>query len=537
MRREFAIGNEAQQKLVEALDQIAKAVGSTMGPGGMPFGFDKLGTDMRLTSTFSKDGLTVLKSLAFDDPAYQAVLQYCRQAASHSVIASGDGTTSTIVLANAVAKAVYENKSKYPQAFAREIEEDAKRAIECIRAEAIKGDDVVRQVALTSTNGDEELTDVVLDAIKTSSAMGTILIEKNPASPVRYRISRQDGYSNCMGYNYNSTFALSVDSNAAASKPIEWEKPHILIFNGNLLINKQIDPILNAWNEKIIKEGLGKKLLIIAYEVSDEVVNRLLVLNRKSARQGAGVFVAKPRLTAEVNSGLQIIRDIAAFSGIDDSKIVDGGNYSNIDASFFGTCEKVKITTTNTMFLGRAENHWVEQRIMQNQSIVEESRIQFDKEITATRNAELAEGLVKVEVGGGLLPDLQERADRFDDASKAAKSCMKAGALPGGGSSYIRAALLGAVHKSLESALRSVYNHVLENYGIEPNDNFVPTPGVGVSIKGDQVMTGDARQLGVLDATETVCAVINNGVSLGVKIATIGGYIFRNKDVAHPDVE
>jgi chaperonin GroEL len=537
MRREFSVGNQAQSTLVSALADIAGAVASTMGPGGMPFGFDKLGTDMRLTATFSKDGLTVLKSLAFNEPSSQAVLQYCRQAASHSVVASGDGTTSTIVLANAVAKAVYESKSKYPQAFARELEEDAKQAIAAIRQEAILGDDVVRQVAMTSTNGDEELTDVVLEAIKASSAMGAILVEKNPASGVRYKIARQDGYSNCVGYNYNTTFALSASPNAASSKPIEWENPHVLILNGNLLTPQQVDPILNAWNEKIVKTGKGTKLLILAYEVSDEVVNKLLVLNRKAAKTGAAVFVSKPRLTAEVNSGLQVIRDIAAFCGIDDDSITDGGNYKNIDESFFGTCKKVTITTQNTMFLGRAENHWVDKRIMQNASVIEEARIPFDKEITAARNAELAEGLVKVEVGGGLLPDLQERADRFDDASKAAKSCMAAGALPGGGSSYIRAGVLVGVHKSLETAFRAVYNNVLANYGIDPNPDFVPLRGIGVSIKDDKAITGDAKELGVLDACETVCAVIQNGVSLGVKIATIGGYIFRNKDVEHPDMD
>ena len=524
--REFKVGINARQEMMDALDCISEAVGSTMGPGGRPFGFDKRGTDMRITSSFSKDGLVVLRELDFSKPSWQAVLQYCRQAAAHSVLASGDGTTSTIVLANAVAKEVANVGSKYPQSFARELEADANRAIANIRKEAIKTESAAELVALTSTNGDTELTEIVLQSIKHSSAIGSILVEKNPASPIRYKINRQDGYSNCHGYNYNQIFALSASPEAASSKPIEWSNPYVLIYNGNLILKEQITPILSSWNE-LLKEN-ANNLVIVAYEISDEVCNELLVFNRKAVSLGVATFIVKPRLTAEINSGLQVVRDLAAFCGIEDSKIVDGGNFKLIDKTYFGTCNRVKITPFNAMFLGRASNHWVETRILQNKSIMEEARSQFDKEITSIRNAELAEGLVKVEVGGGLLPDLQERADRFDDASKAAQSCMEHGALPGCGCAYIRAAIISGVHPALERAFRSLHNTVLVNYGIDPNIDFVPLMGITMKLSETEINAGPSIDLGVLDACETVCAVIKNGVSLGVRMATIGGYSYRD---------
>jgi chaperonin GroEL len=529
-RRDFAVGKKAQDNLREALQEIALAVGSTMGPGGRSFGFDRQGTDLRLTYSFSKDGLVTTRSLSFDKPAWQAVLQYCRQAASHSVLASGDGTSSTIVLAANVARAVAESQHSSPQAFARQIEHDANAAIEAIKTEAIKSKKATRLVALTSTNGDEELTDVVLQSIKHSSAFGSILVEKNPASSVRYKIDRQDGYSNCKGYDYNNTFAQSVSENAAASKPIEWDRPNVIIVNGNIHVNSQIEPIVKAWKESLEKEP--RSLALVAYEISDEVCNKLLVINRKMAAHKVGIFVVKPRLTAEINSGLQVIRDIAAFCGIEDHFIVDGGNFDDLNPEFFGTCGKIKITPTNTMFLGRAPDHWVEKRVLQNKSIVDEARSTFDCDMTSLRNAELAEGLVKVEVGGGLLPDLEERAHRFDDASKAAQSCMEYGALPGCGCSYIRAGILAGVHPALEKALRSIHNTVLWNYGTPANPEYVPTPNhtMYLSLGDKGIKTGNAMELGVLDACETICAVIKNGVALGVTIATIGGYSFRDKE-------
>jgi hypothetical protein len=430
-------------------------------------------------------------------------------------------------LASAVADAVASCKTRYPQAFAREIVADAERAIELIKREAIKTDEATRLVALTSTNGDTELTDVVLQAISYSSAMGSIIVEKNPASSVRYKINRQDGYSNCFGYNYNNTFALSASPEAAASRPIEWVDPQVIIFNGHLMLESQLDPILTAWNQLI--QATPSNLVIIAYEISDEVCNKLMIMNRKIAKHNVSAFVVKPRLTAEINSGLQVLRDLAAFCGIEDRFIVDGGNYKDISTSFFGTCGKIKITPITTMFLGRASNHWVDRRIQQNKSIVDEARCQFDKEITSIRNAELAEGLVRVEVGGGLLPDLQERADRFDDASRAAQSCMLYGALPGAGCSYIRAATIAAVHPALEGALRSIHNIVLENYGKAPNPYFVPLAGITYCLQDNRSDIGHALELGVLDACETVCSVIKNGVLLGVTMATLGGYCYREQ--------
>lgn len=520
------VGDQSRRVLLKALNFIAQAVGSTMGPGGRPFGFDKTGADMRRQASWSKDGLTVLKALEFELPAWHAVLQYAKQAASHSVVASGDGTTSTIVLANAVAKAISGAQERSPQAVARQVEDDVTRVCEAIRGEAIKTKEVTKLVALTSTNGDAELTDVVLDAIGHSGAFGTVVVEKNPGSAVRYKTTRQDGYSNCGGYNYNPTFALSASPNAASSKPIEWGEPKVLIWNGSLITEGQIQPILAAWNETLKEKP--SNLVLLAFDVSDEVANKLLVTNRTLAKHDVGVFVVRPRLTAEVNSGLQVMRDLAAFCGIADDKIVDGGNYRDLDTSFFGTCGSVKIAPGNTMFLGRSPNHWVDKRVQQNQSIVAEARSQFDKQITSIRNAELAEGLVKVEVGGGHLPDLQERADRFDDACKAAQSCMWHGALPGGGLSYIRAAhLVPNVSPALKQAFSSIFETIRTNFDEKLVIAIDADGKQGYKLSRSGVEFGPAIELGVLDACETVCAVIKNGVALGVNIALMGGFSYR----------
>ncbi len=517
--KQLVVGEKSRSAAVDALKLIAEAVGSTLGPQGRPFVFERLGADQRYKPTVSKDGLTVLNSLQFSDPIQNAAHYFAQQAAAHSVLASGDGTTSTVVLAAEVAKAILEQKASIPQAFARQLRKEILAAIEAIRQEADKSDECVRKVALTSANGDEELVDYAIKAVNLSSAFGTIMVEKSPAMRERYKITKSDGYVGGKGYNYNNVFASSCSDLATENTTFEWENARICVLNGNLFNPEMLDPIMAAFEGICNKEGRGQKLVIFTYETTDEILNRLIVFNRRMAANGFAVYVAKPKLTAEINSGLQIWRDICAYTG---STMIDGGNYKTIVADYFGVVGKVRVSPTQTILLGRAPNHWVETRVQQNANLVAAAESQFDKEISSIRNSELAEGLVKVEVGGGLLPDIQERADRLDDATKAAQACMRSGALPGCGASYIRAGEMSGACESLQTALKTIHVQIMENFGEKPVAKF--EAGKTCYIDDNGVQYGDFQELGVMDACETVCAVMKNGVELGILVATLGGY-------------
>lgn len=517
--KKLVVGKQARNEACDALKEIADAIGSTLGPQGQPFVFERLGADQRVKPTASKDGITALNSLQFDVPIKNAVHFFAQQAASHSVMASGDGTTSTVVLAAAVADQIRKADDKAPQAFARMIRSEARKCVEAIRAEADRSEECVKKVALTSANGDAELVKVALNAVQKSSAFGSVMIDKSPASKARYKVSRQDGYVAARGYNYNNTFAYSADAAASENAPFEWSEPNILVFNGNIFVPEQINAILKGFNEVTMVQGKGARLVVFCYEIAEELLNQLIVFNRKNAEHDIAIFVAKPRLTAEINSGLQVIRDIAAYTN---SNIVDGGNYKTISGKDFGTAKSVKMTPTQTILQGRAKNHWVDKRVLQNQNIIAAAESPFDKELTTIRNAELAEGLVRVEVGGGLLPDLQERADRMDDAIKAAQACMRDGALPGCGASYIRSAELAKAHPAIQAAFRVVHDQIMTNFGAESKKRF--DKGQTVFVGEDTTKAGDFLDLEVVDACETVCSVIENGVQLGCLTATLGGY-------------
>ena len=530
MKKSMKLGQEAQKQAVKALGMISDAIGSTLGPQGRPFVFERVAADGRPKPTTSKDGITVLNSMSFDIPIAKAVHFFAQQAAAHTVIASGDGTSSTIVLAYAVAKAIMDVQNKrfgrkqIPQAMARKLRKEAKAAIEAIKFEADMSKEMVRSVALTSANGDEELVDVALEAVKQTSKFGTVLIEKSPAIKKRYSVTKQDGYGYMRGYNWNNTFALSCSDMAAENSPIEWENPYILTFNGNLMVKPQLEAFMNAY-QKAISGGNVRKLLIICHETTDEMANILLVFNRKNVQSGAGVFIVKPNLSAEIQSSLQTLRDVSSYTG---ASIIDGGSYATTTPEDLGTCDKARISPTQTIIFGRAKNHWVDKRILQNANLAASAQSVFDKEIVEIRNAELAEGLVTVTLGGGLLSDLQERADRLDDATKSSQACLRSGALPGCGASFIRAGELAKVSKPFQEALKTIHQKIMENWGGSYVRHF--EAGQTVKIGEESTESGDFRKLGVSDATETIVSVIDNAVELGITIALMGGYCLSGDD-------
>ena len=237
------------------------------------------------------------------------------------------------------------------------------------------------------------------------------------------------------------------------------------------------------------------------------------------------MFIVKPALTAEINSSLQILRDISSYTG---GPIIDGGSYEATAPSDFGTCDKIRISPTQAVLFGRGPNNWVIKRIQQNANLAASALSVFDREITCLRNSELAEGLVTVIVGGDLLPSLQERADRLDDAVKASQSAMRSGCLPGCGASFIRAGQISKASCPFKNALKVIHEKIMENWGGSSVSRF--DAGQTVKIGEDSTTRGDFRKLGISDATETICAVITNGVELGITIALLGGYCLSGSE-------
>ena len=507
-------GGIAKTKAVNALSKIANIVGSTLGPGGSPVLLTRE-RNAQFSSVFhTKDGITVLNELQFSDPVEDAIHKLACQASTDTVIQAGDGTTSTLLLASAFAEQLRSEGGNNPQNAIRKFKKEIIKSIECIKEEAVSSDEANYHVALTSTNSDEELTKTIIEALSQTSAYGTVVVEKNPMNKNRFTIDKDYGYQAGTGYNNHNDLGISISENAIANGDFYLENVFVIPYNGNVM---QISQIANVLNTITRHHRTTFKCLIIAYDFSEEVVFNLIKLNKTTE---AKIMIIKTTATAELNGPWQQLNDIAAFSG---AKCIDAGTEFTMDMA--GCVKKVRITPYKTFMSGMNVNNWVEKRAEQNKESLSLAQTQLDKDIISSRNSSLTGGLVKIIVGGGMPSELQETADRADDAIRSVQACKRSGALPGAGLSYIRAGQLAQVSEPVAKALAVIHNTIMENYGVESLKNI--EKGYGIKITDNSIQTGDFLTLGVADSFETIKSVLLNGFALGALVANLGGYAVR----------
>lgn len=517
MAKTLIAGDRARDEAVKALADIAHAVATTLGPTGLPAIIDQRSIGGDLYPTVTKDGVSCINAMSFVDPIYHAVWSFAKAAATHSVIDSGDGTTSTVVLAAAIARMIQEDKSLTPQLYARKIARMVDQCVDYVRTVAHKSAETTRQVAFTSCNGDAEIADIAMQAIGMASGYGTIIIEKNVMSRDRYKVIRQEGYQAGRGYRHLPPLAISVNSVAGSNAPFSMSKPFVLLYNGELHELNQIEPAVKALAAHTGTRGFN--LVCFAYDYWEELGFK--IIEKINTRYpNIKVMLSKTRQTAEVGAGLQTLLDVAAITG---ATVLDGGSYETVTVEQLGTCSDIDFTTNQTVIKGRSPKNTIVQRIQDNLTGAQYARSEVDKDQILARNAELSEGLVTVVVGGGHMASIQERADRLDDAIKAAQAAKRGGAVPGCGVTYLNAARAIGAPEEFIRALGSINRAILTNYGL-PEDT-IPVKfneGETCRISEDSLDYGNFVDLGVADACDTVCSVLKNGSELGILCATTG---------------
>lgn len=430
-------------------------------------------------------------------------------------------TTSTVVLASAVADMVLNHKSCMPQAYGREVQYWANKCIEWVRDNADRDPSLVRNVALTSSNGDHEIADVALEALSQISAYGTVMVEKNVHSQAAYSVNRQEGYEVGRGYRWHTQMAMSCNRKAASENaPFNLKNVYVFIYNGMIQSMDQLLPSIKILAQKT---NNNFSLLALSNDISECVGDKIIELNAKS--RNVHVLACKLRYNAESTGRLQVMLDAAAMSG---AQLVDGGKYAEgpentLEEIFerLGCVPEIYVTPSKTILLGRSPKNWIKQRVEENKNGMEHALCDADRDSIAARNAELTDGLVTITVGAGHAASIQERADRVEDAVKAAQAAMRSGVMAGCGASYIAAAQAVGAPAEIIDAFRCIHRSVMRNYGADNVDrDFVL--GETQAITSEGIVDGHFTNNGVTDAAETICSVIRNGVELGLLCSTTG---------------
>ena len=422
--KEVRFGADARGRMLAGVDTLANAVKVTLGPKGRNVIIDKSYGAPRIT----KDGVTVAKEIELTDKFENMGAQMVREVATKTNDIAGDGTTTAIVLAQAIVregvKAVAAGMN--PMDLKRGID----KAVEALVAELAKRTKKVTtqaetaQVGTISANGEADIGKMIASAMQKVGNEGVITVEE--AKGIATELDIVEGMQFDRGYM--SPYFITN----AEKMLVNLDDPYIMIHEGKL---SQLQPMLPLL-ESIVQAG--RPLLIIAEDVEGEVLATLVVNKLRG-----GLKVAAVKAPGFGDRRKAMLEDIAVLTG---GQVISddlGIKLESVTLAMLGRAKKVAIEKENTTIVeGAGKKADITGRCNQIRAQVEETTSDYDREKLQERLAKLAGGVAVIRVGGATEVEVKERKDRVDDALHATRAAVEEGIVPGGGVALARASLV-----------------------------------------------------------------------------------------------
>ena len=412
-KRDVLFSEEFENKIKKGVDTLADAVKITMGPKGRLVLIQRQGHP-----TITKDGVTVANSINLVDEVENLGATVIREAASRTADEAGDGTTTATVLA----QSIYTNGLKMKLAGFQPdlLNEGIKAAAEIVfknlkkNKKIIKSDQELKQVALISANGEEEIAELIVSALKASGVDGSVIVEE--AKGFKSELTVVEGFRLDRGY-VSPYFATDSSKMTAV-----YENCFVL------LADRSFASIRDVMKPLEIALEQSKPLLLICNDYDNEVIQGL-VLNKTKANLRV-CAIKSPGFGA---SRHEMLRDLRAVVG---GEVIDNSfDMSKFEESHFGKVKKAIVHKSNTMLVSHPDSvltDVIEDRVKAIKSRLEDPTTEkSEMEILNYRHQQLSGGISILRVGAATESELIERYDRVDDALHATRAAMQEGILPG----------------------------------------------------------------------------------------------------------
>src|ERR1700709_2685870 len=419
--KDVRFGGDARQRMVRGVDMLAEAVKVTLGPKGRNVLIDKSYGSPRST----KDGVTVAKEIELSDKFENMGAQLLREVASKTNDIAGDGSTTAIVLAQAIiregAKSV--SAGMNPMDLKRGVDKAVLALIEELQARSrkITTEAETAQVGTISSNGDADIGKMIAEAMQKVGNEGVITVEE--AKGMLTELDVVEGMKFDRGYM--SPYFITN----AEKMTVELDNPYILLNEKKLSNLQSILPLLEAVAQS------GRPLLIIAEDVEDEALATLVVNKLRG-----GLKVAAVKAPGFGDRRKAMLEDIAILTG---GQVISedlGIKLESVTLAMLGRAKRVLIEKENTTVVeGAGAKADIEGRIAQIKAQIAETTSDYDREKLQERLAKLAGGVAVIRVGGASEVEVKEKKDRVDDALNATRAAVEEGVSPGGGVALLRA--------------------------------------------------------------------------------------------------
>jgi chaperonin GroEL len=486
-------GESGRKKLINGVDTLANAVKSTLGAKGRTVLIESENHTHGVVAT--KDGITVASSINLIDSVENLAVNVVREASRNTASTAGDGTTTAIVLTQALIHAATKQETNDMTGMIREIQEAAKYVDSELKKRAIPvTGETMYHVATVSANNDAEIGKLIADAY---SQVNYVSVQDSKDHTTYSEIV--EGMKVDRGYS-SRFFVTDQKRNECVL-----ELPYVLVADQTINNLSSIEQILAP----IVKAG--KSLLIIA-ELGQNALNTLNVNVLKGTIKVCNV--APPDFGYRRKD---IMEDIAAMVGARLLSEDTGDDLTLASMADLGQCERVVVGQDSTILIGGAGD---EMKIEDRVKALEGSKDEFEQR----RAANMTGGVGVIFVGATSEIEQKEKKDRVDDAVCAVRAALEEGILPGGGVTLLNISydLTGAKNGSqvLAEAMRAPFMQIMGNAGLDGAKIATKVKngdgGVGYDVKNDLV--GDMIEMGITDPAKVTRTALANAVSVATTI-------------------
>ncbi|HIP61561.1 MAG TPA: chaperonin GroEL [Sulfurovum sp.] len=500
MAKEIFFSDKAQNGLYTGVSKLADAVKVTMGPRGRNVLIQKSFGAPSIT----KDGVSVAREIELEDPLENMGAQLVKEVASNTADEAGDGTTTATVLAHSIFKEGLRNITAGANPI--EVKRGMDKASNAIIVELqkiskeVKGKKEIAQVATISANSDENIGNLIAEAMEKVGKDGVITVEE--AKGINDELEVVEGMQFDRGY-------LSPYFITNSEKMLtEMDNPLILLTDSKISSLKDLVPLLEQTQQT------GRPLLIIADDVEGEALTTL-VLNRLK-----GVLnIAAVKAPGFGDRKKEMLKDIAVLTG--GTLITEelGLSLEKATIDQLGQAARIVVDKDNTTIVnGKGDTAAVEARVNEIRAQTETTTSDYDKEKLHERLAKLSGGVAVIKVGAATETEMKEKKDRVDDALSATKAAVDEGIIIGGGAALIKAGQ--NVKLSLEGDELVGYEIILRAI-MAPLKQIAENAGFDAGVVADKVASSTEANLGFNAVTGEYVDMFKEGIIDPLKVGRV----------------
>ena len=564
-----------QQKL-NTMAVIAKIVGGTLGPGGHPVLIER--QEYNLPPLVTKDGVTVFRSLGFQDAIQHSILEASRDASVRTAQEAGDGTTTATILSEALVRFTtgfcQQNPTIPPVRVIKIIQNLYKQkilpTIEKLTVpcdfDTDEGKKRLFNVAKLSANGDAELADAVLKCYEITGDAGNVTILESSGNTA-CEVEKIEGYPILSGYEESCAKFYPAFINDPATQRVILDNPIFILYFGRLNDFQTCVDLLDRIQTSHDSNYLdAHNVVFIATGFSESVLASFASIFPMP--RNIKIFPLVIPKTAVLNSERHFLDDIAAVTGseifdpvtrpLTEANLEDLGNLIKVEEMINGTpvdqyktlgVKVFECARYRSSIIGHCDEEILLKRVQEVESAIPNAESEYDAKYLAERLGKLTEGIAKLKVIGSSNGELKERRDRAEDAVCAVRGAIAHGALIGGGWTIIRLAselqegendpiTTKIISEIITPSFLTVVQVLFSNAGLDisnqdakvkksikagnPEKAYVTDCSTGETVK--------ALEAGILDSTPALREAIKNAISIATLLGTLGGCVVFPRD-------